>query len=416
MQKLNAVRGMPTVIHPAAKSRRSVEERLIKIVTHFGYREMRPPIIERTELFRRSIGEATDIVEKEMYEFADKKGTAICLRPEATAGLMRAGIELELFNRSQKLWCLGPMFRYERPQSGRLRQFDQLDVEAVGFSSPAVDAELIWLSACIWDELGISPKLKINALGSSLTRQKYDKQLKSFLHDNLDKLDEHSRKRIETAPLRILDSKNPDTQKMLLAAPQIKDCWDNETEEHFEELLAILDKLGIKFEEDNRLVRGLDYYDKMVFEWLSHDLGAQNTLCAGGRYNGLIKQLGGQDTPAVGFALGMERLIIILAEKQQVEQDNQTHILVLPLETTKPEIWNLLQELRKNPGDLLVECDFSPASLKSKLKNADKLGVDYVVILGEEEIAKQEATLRDMQSGKQESVAFTNLAKYLNQV
>ncbi len=415
MDKLTAVRGMPVITD--ADKRRKLEERLINFPRQFGYREMRPPIIEKTELFKRSIGSATDIVEKEMYEFLDKKGSSICLRPEATAGLMRAGIELGLFDRPQKIWCLGPMFRYERPQSGRLRQFDQLDIEAVGVSSPAVDAELIWMTFLMWSELGISPSLQINALGSATSRRNYSKKLHEYLRANYEKLDEDSQRRLETAPLRVLDSKSPQTQEIVKNAPVIAEDWDTETREHFDQLCAILKDLGVPFTVNHQLVRGLDYYDKMVFEWLSDDLGAQNTICAGGRYDGLIEQLGGRSTPAVGFALGMERLILIIeaqatAQADITEADTPATIAILPLGDDLG-IFSMIKELRHQLKDYVVGCDFRDNGLKNKLKNADRIGAKYVIIIGEEELKEQKIILREMAKSEQKTLTIAEIVKNL---
>lgn len=415
MDKLTAVRGMPVITDGDA--RRQLEETLINLPRHFGYKELRPPIIEKTELFRRSIGEATDIVEKEMYEFLDKKGNSICLRPEATAGLMRAGIELGLFNTPQRIWCLGPMFRYERPQSGRLRQFDQLDVEAVGFASPAVDAELIWLTSLMWDELQLSPQLQLNALGSAATRQTYSEKLKEYLQANYEQLDADSQRRLDTAPLRVLDSKSPQTQAIVKDAPSIADYWDEETRLHFDKICAILSDLGVPFTINHKLVRGLDYYDKMVFEWISDDLGAQNTLCAGGRYDGLIEQLGGRSTPAVGFALGMERLVLILealrSQNNAPEPPKPTTIAILPI-CDDTRIFGLIKDLRdqlrNSKTDYIVECDFRPGSIKSKLKYADRIGAAYAIIIGDEELAEQKVTLRNMAKSEQKMLSMTELA------
>lgn len=409
MDKLTAVRGMPFITD--GDNRRRLEERLINFPRHFGYKEMRPPIIEKTELFKRSIGSATDIVEKEMYEFLDKKGKSICLRPEATAGLMRAGIELGLFERPQRIWCLGPMFRYERPQSGRLRQFDQLDVEAVGFSAPSIDAELIWLTSLIWDDLGIKPTLQINALGSTTSRQNYSRKLQKYLQDNYEQLDEDSQRRLETAPLRVLDSKSPQTQEIVKHAPIISEDWDTDTREHFEQVCEILQGLGVPFTINHQLVRGLDYYDKMVFEWLSDDLGAQNTICAGGRYDGLIAQLGGRDTPAVGFALGMERLLLILAS-QNNSQEPELPITILPL-IDDPRVFGMIKDIRMQLKDYVVDCDFRSNSIKNKLKNAAKVGAKYAIIIGEEELAEQKVTLRDMSKSQQKMITIQEIVKNL---
>ena len=419
MSKIEAVRGMPVIPPPHSDKRRRIEDSLIRILLNFGYAEMRVPIIERTELFKRSIGDTTDIVEKEMYEFADKKGLSICLRPEATAGMMRGGIGLGMFAETQRIWCLGPMFRYERPQSGRARQFDQLDVEAVGFSSPSIDAELIWLSSLLWEELNITPCpiLQINALGSVETRQTYSAELKSYLEKHRSKLDEDSQRRLNSSPLRIMDSKSPETQSVLRDAPVISSYWDDETRTHINGVTNILDSLGIPYEMNNKLVRGLDYYDKMVFEWVSGNLGAQNTVCAGGRYDGLIKQLGGKETPAVGFALGMERLMLLLEgegnqSSQQQDDEKHNHLSLLAL-TDDVQIFTLLQKLRGNLPNFVIECDFSVGSLKNKLKRASKKGVSYVLIVGDDELAAQQLTLRDMRQGQQETLEYKDLINKL---
>ena len=315
MSKVKAIRGMNDILPQSTPVWQYLERQVKAILSSYGYSEIRMPIVEQTELFKRSIGEVTDIVEKEMYTFEDRNGESLTLRPEGTAGCVRAGEEHGLlFNQTQRLWYQGPMFRYEKPQKGRYRQFHQIGVETFGMSSADIDAEVIMLSARLWKNLGIldAVTLQLNSLGSNQSRQKYKEALVVYLSQFHDQLDEDSQRRLKSNPLRILDSKSESTQAILADAPILSDYLDAESVEHFARLTGLLDQAGIQYEVNTRLVRGLDYYCKTVFEWVTDKLGAQGTVCAGGRYDGLVQQLGGKATPAVGFAMGIERLVLLL--------------------------------------------------------------------------------------------------------
>jgi len=310
---------MNDILPAETSSWQYLEETVLRVLKGYGYQQIRMPIVEYTDLFKRSIGEVTDIVEKEMYTFEDRNGESLTLRPEGTACCVRACEEHGLlYNQVQRLWYNGPMFRYERPQKGRYRQFHQIGVETFGMAGPDIDAELIMLSARLWRELGLLDHvtLEINSLGSAEARARYRDDLVTFLEKHIDRLDKDSQRRLSSNPLRILDSKNPDTQALLDEAPNFKDYLDQESADHFQQLLARLDAAGIAYQVNPRLVRGLDYYSKTVFEWVTAELGAQGTVCAGGRYDGLVEQLGGKPTPAVGFAMGVERLILMLQTLQ----------------------------------------------------------------------------------------------------
>ncbi len=310
-QRIEAIRGMADIL-PADSSHWQLLEALLReTATAYGYQELRVPVVERTELFRRSIGEVTDIVAKEMYSFEDRSGNSLTLRPEATAGIVRACISNGLLhNQRQKVWCTGPMFRYERPQKGRYRQFYQFDVEALGYPGPDIDAEMIAMTARLWRRLGIDAvELQLNSLGTPESRRAYREVLVEYFNDHRTALDADSRERLERNPLRILDSKNPEMASVVAAAPVITDYLDSESAEHFAGLREFLDAAGIAHVLNPRLVRGLDYYSRTVFEWVTDCLGAQGTVCAGGRYDGLVEQLGGRPTPAIGWALGLERLL-----------------------------------------------------------------------------------------------------------
>ena len=310
---IRSVRGMNDILPEMTPYWQAVETSLRRVLESYGYQEVRLPILEKTELFKRSIGEVTDIVEKEMYTFDDRNGDSLTLRPEGTAGCVRAAMEHGLFNQQQRLWYMGPMFRHERPQKGRYRQFHQLGVEAYGFSGPDIDAEMILLTARLWKTLGLENiTLQINSLGSTEARLQYRQKLVEYYQAHADQLDEDSQRRLLSNPLRILDSKNPDMQALNEAAPKLIDYLDEASAEHFDQLCQTLRQAGVQFEINLRLVRGLDYYGRTVFEWVTDQLGAQGTVCAGGRYDGLIDQLGGKASTAIGFAIGLERLIALL--------------------------------------------------------------------------------------------------------
>nr|WP_027314316.1 histidine--tRNA ligase [Balneatrix alpica] len=315
MAKIQAIRGMNDVLPQDARWWQFLESKVKQVLDAYGYNEIRLPIVEYTHLFKRSIGEATDVVEKEMYTFEDRNNESLTLRPEGTAGCVRAGEEHGLlFNQNQRLWYQGPMFRYEKPQKGRYRQFHQIGVETFGMAGADVDAELILLTARLWRELGILPhlELQLNSLGDIDARQQYRQALIDYLLPYQAELDEDSQRRLHTNPLRVLDSKDPHTQSLLVDAPKLQDFLDEESKQHFAELCAILDANGVRYTLNNRLVRGLDYYNRTVFEWVTTALGAQGTVCGGGRYDGLVSQLGGKPTPASGFAMGVERLVLLL--------------------------------------------------------------------------------------------------------
>jgi len=361
--------------------------------------------LEHTELFKRSIGEVTDIVEKEMYTFLDRNGESLTLRPEATAGMVRAGMTNGLFhNQKQKLWTSGPMFRYEKPQRGRYRQFHQFDVEAVGYDGPDVDAELIIMSARMWQLLGISKiSLQINSLGTPVARARYREALIEYFSGVKNQLDEDSIRRLGKNPLRILDSKNPAMQGLIEAAPVMLDYLDADSLAHFAGLRALLDAAEVSYTVNPRLVRGLDYYNLTVFEWVTDALGSQGAVCSGGRYDGLVEKLGGRATPAIGWAMGIERLVALYeacgGEKSVVAP--QVYIVAVG-DSALARGFAVAESLRDGTGALRVELNLGGGSFKSQLKRADKCGADYAVILGDEEVARNEAGLKPLRTNEEQ--------------
>lgn len=330
-KQIQAIRGMNDILPEHSRRWQYLEGVIRQVVASYGYEEIRMPVVEQTDLFKRSIGEVTDIVEKEMYTFEDRNGDSLTLRPEGTASCVRAGNEHGLlYNQQQRLWYMGPMFRHERPQKGRYRQFHQVGVEVFGLQGPDIDAELIVMTARLWRQLGLSEHLtlELNSLASNAARAEYKSALTEYLRGHYDVLDEDSQRRLESNPLRILDSKNPAMAEMLSQAPKLSEYWDDESREHFTGLCARLDAAGIEYRHNERLVRGLDYYNRTVFEWVTDSLGAQGTVCAGGRYDGLVEQLGGKGTPAVGFAMGLERLVLMLEQLDNVELPQAVDIYV----------------------------------------------------------------------------------------
>ncbi len=392
------------------------------ILAQYGIREIRMPIVEQTELFKRSIGEVTDIVEKEMYTFEDRNGDSLTLRPEGTACCVRAAEQHGLlFNQTQKLWYAGPMFRHERPQKGRYRQFHQIGVECFGFSGPDIDAELIMLTARLWRALGIETAvtLQINTLGQSEERQAYKAALVAYLSQHKDKLDEDSLRRLDTNPLRILDSKNPEVQNLLSSAPSLWDYLGEESRKHFEGLLSLLRDAGIAYEHNPRLVRGLDYYSNAVFEWVTDALGAQGTVCAGGRYDGLVAQLGGKSTPATGFAMGMERLVLLL-EALQVVPDEQREVvdvfIVAAGEGAQQCAFAAAEGLRDDTRLRVVQ-NHGGGSFKSQMKKADKSGARIALIYGEEEVRNGSVVVKPLQGqGEQLTVAQPDLIQTIKEL
>jgi len=346
--KLQAIRGMHDILPDQTSKWQFVEKTAAEILSSYGFQEIRLPIVEKTELFARSIGELSDIVTKEMYSFTDRNGDQLTLRPEGTASCVRAGIEHGLFhNQTQKLWYIGPMFRHERPQQGRQRQFHQIGAEAFGFNGPDIDAEMIFMCTRLWRALGLTDvKLQLNTLGTSSVRNQYREKLVTYFKQHQAQLDEDSLRRLETNPLRILDSKNSDMQEIISAAPIMGDSLDQESAEHFDELKALLDNSNLSYELNPHLVRGLDYYSKTVFEWVTNSLGTQGTICAGGRYDSLVEHFGGKSTPACGFALGLERLIELIQVTTQTYDDAPHVYFISSGKTTTAAGLQLAESLR----------------------------------------------------------------------
>jgi histidyl-tRNA synthetase len=415
--KPRAIRGMNDILPDVSGTWRYLETAVQDIVESYGYSEIRLPLLEYTELFKRSIGEVTDIVEKEMYTFPDRNGESLTLRPEATAGMVRAGMTNGLFhNQKQKLWTSGPMFRYEKPQAGRYRQFYQLDVEAVGYEGPDVDAELIIMSARLWQRLGISKiALQINSLGTPAVRTRYRAALVEYFSGVKNQLDEDSIRRLEQNPLRILDSKNPDLQAIVEAAPVMLDYLDEESATHFSGLKALLDAAGVEFTVNPRLVRGLDYYTQTVFEWVTDALGSQGAVCSGGRYDGLVEKLGGRATPAVGWAMGIERFVALYEACGGTTPATDADVYIAALgEGTLERAFALAEELRDGIAGIRVEMNLGGGSFKSQMKRADKSGAEYALILGEQELADGRAGLKPLRSTEEQtSVALHELAETL---
>ena len=400
---IQAIRGMKDQLPDQIHVWQYVEKQFRTLMSSYGYREIRMPVVEKTDLFKRSIGEVTDIVEKEMYTFDDRNGDSLTLRPEGTASCVRACLENGLlYNQTLRLWYLGPMFRHERPQRGRFRQFHQIGVETFGMSGPDVDAELILMTARIWKLLGLkSITLQLNTLGTPESRSVYRDKLVEYFTQHSDQLDEDSQRRLTSNPLRILDSKNPKMAELINAAPLFSDYIDDESKQHFEQLCAYLDSAGIMYEINPRLVRGLDYYTKTVFEWVTDKLGAQSAVCAGGRFDGLVAQLGGKETAAVGFALGIERLIELL-EEDDVTIPTPEYDAYLVMAGTEAEKQGMLfaEAIRdKIPGiRLLVNC--GGGSFKSQFKKADKSGARMVLVLGDDEVLNSVVAVKYLREDK----------------
>ena len=417
-ETLQAVRGMNDVLPEETGAWQQLERVARETFAQYGYREIRLPLLERTELFKRSIGEFTDIVEKEMYTFEDRGGDSLTLRPEATAGIVRAAISNGLLhNQRQKVWCMGPMFRYERPQKGRYRQFHQIDVEALGYTGPDVDAELILLTARIWRRLGLRGlRLHLNSLGTPESRAVYRRVLVEYFRDHAASLDGDSVRRLDGNPLRILDSKNPAMAAVIAGAPSITDHLDADSAAHFAGLRAHLDAAGIEYVVNPRLVRGLDYYSRTVFEWITTDLGSQDAVCSGGRYDGLVAQLGGEPTPAIGWALGEERIVELMRLQGLVGHEGRPDVyLVLAGAAAEAVGLGLAERLRDAGRGLRIEANCGGGSFKSQLKRADRSGARYAVIVGDDEAARRVAAVKPLRGeGEQREVAFDDLAVELS--
>ena len=396
----------------------TIESVIQDVLARYGYSEIRFPILEKTDLFQRGIGEVTDIVEKEMYTFEDKNGDSLTLRPEGTAGCVRACIQHALIDRPQRLWYRGPMFRHERPQKGRLRQFHQFGVEVFGIPGPDIDAEVIALTQRFWRELGVADavKLEINSLGTADARAQHKEALVEYFNDNKNILDEDSLRRLQTNPLRILDSKNPDMQSLLKAAPQLVNYLDADSENHFMQLQSMLDTLGIAYSFNPRLVRGLDYYSRTVFEWVTDSLGAQGTVCGGGRYDGLVEQLGGKPTPAFGFGMGIERLVLLTeaVNSEAMSPISETDIYIVHGENEFIPALTLSEKIRDEMPQVSVALNCGGGSFKSQFKKADKSGAEYAVVVGETEVTSQKYTVKPLRSeAEQKLLSFEELKNTL---
>ena len=413
--KVKAVRGMRDLLPQKKAVFRFVEDQVRSIVSQYGYLEVGLPVIESAQLFSRLVGEGTDIVEKEMYTFADRNGDSLALRPEGTAGLVRLANESGLiFNQVQRFWYAGPMFRYERPQKGRYRQFDQIGVECLGMDGPDIDAEILLMSARIWEALGVEDNvtLELNSLGEVSSRQRYQAALIGYLNDYRSELDEDSLRRLSSNPLRILDSKVPDTQRLLAGAPELPEFLDEASRQHFGGLCEILDQVGLQYRINPRIVRGLDYYNRTVFEWVTDTLGSQGTVCGGGRYDGLVEQLGGKAASSVGFAMGLDRLVLMVEESRPKAGSVDIYMVsVGDQERTKTLV--LAERIRRELG-LITLVHAGSSRLKAQMKKADMSGARAALIIGEQELACDEVTVRLLRvEGSQERVKEEQLVDYL---
>ncbi|MCW8826358.1 MAG: histidine--tRNA ligase [Gammaproteobacteria bacterium] len=418
-QQIKAIRGMNDILPENIHYWHRIEGTVRTLLGRYGYNEIRMPVIEKTELFKRSIGEVTDIVEKEMYTFDDRNGDSLTMRPEGTAGCVRAAIQNGLLhNQTQRLWYQGAMFRYERPQKGRYRQFHQIGVEVFGMDGPDIDAELILLSARLWRELGMESMvtLQLNSLGSADSRAAYRDKLTAYLGQRKEQLDEDSLRRLDSNPLRILDSKNPDMAELIANAPKLTEELDDESKQHFDALCRTLDAAGIKYEINPCLVRGLDYYSKTVFEWVTDLLGAQGTVCAGGRYDGLVTQLGGKESSAVGFAMGIERLAVMMQENGLGGDDHYPDAYLVQVGERAMQQGMIVAEKMRDalPGlRLITHC--GGGSFKSQFKKADRSNAQFALILGDDEIDKGEIGIKPLRGGEQQLLTVDAAIEYLQQ-
>ena len=408
-KQLQAVRGMNDILPAEAAQWQRLEATVRDVLAAYDYQEIRLPLVEKTELFARAIGEVTDIVEKEMYTFADRNGDNLTLRPEGTAGCVRACLEHGLLHhQTRRLWYAGPMFRYEKPQKGRYRQFHQVGAEAYGMAGPDIDAELICLSARLWRRLGLNEvSLQLNTLGSSAARAAYRERLVGYFTARQSGLDEDSRRRLQTNPLRILDSKNPTMQALIAEAPALLDHLDPESLAHFEELKALLDAAGIAYQINPRLVRGLDYYRQTVFEWVTDTLGAQGAICAGGRYDGLIEELGGSATGGIGFAMGLERLVAMLTAAGQPGADSAPHAYLITVgEAARQTGLVLAERWRDQWPELRLRLNCGGGSFKAQFRRADHSGARFALILGEDEAKTATVAIKPLREAQGEQVTL----------
>lgn len=413
--KIQAVRGMQDLLPAQKKISRAIEDVVREVLASYGYREIGLPQLEQTELFKRVVGENTDIVEKEMYTFDDRNGESLTLRPEGTAGCVRFAEQNGfLFNQVQRLWYSGAMFRYERPQKGRYRQFDQIGAECFGMPGPDVDAELLLMNARIWRKLGLDGdiRLELNSLGNPDARVKFKEKLAGYLQTYESELDEDSQRRLTTNPLRILDSKSLKTQEILQGAPVLSDYMDNESKQHFEGLRGLLDDNGIAYTVNPNIVRGLDYYNKTVFEWITTTLGSQGTVCGGGRYDGLVEQLGGKPSPGVGFAMGIDRLSLMLAEKMELSKDADVYV-VSHGNAARATALRLAESIRDQLSGKKIVVHCGDGKFKSQMKKADASGADLALVLGEDEVATGTVGIKSLrEGGAQSTISQETLTQY----
>ncbi|MEC7595870.1 MAG: histidine--tRNA ligase [Pseudomonadota bacterium] len=418
-KKIQAIRGMNDLLPSDSNIWSFLDSTINNLMLSYGYKYCRTPNLEATETFSRAIGEVTDIVEKEMYTWKDKNGDSLTLRPEGTAGVVRMMIEHNLPREGiQKVFYNGPMFRHERPQKGRYRQFHQVGAEVFGASDAKIDAELISVTDSLWKSLEISAQLEINSLGSAESRASYREILTNYFNDNKNKLDEDSLRRLRTNPLRILDSKNTDLEDLISNAPKLIDCLDNDSNNHFNALKKYLDRLKIPYKINPKLVRGLDYYNLTVFEWVSNELGSQGTICGGGRYDGLVEKMGGNPTPAIGFAMGLERIALLINEKSNQLITKRPHLYFVSMgENAHIESMKLSKKILEVLPNITITNDISMGTLKSQMKKADKSDADFAMILGEEELSNRVLSIKPLKGqGVQQSIALEGIIQHLQEI
>ena len=418
-KKIQAIRGMNDLLPSNSEVWSEIDKTISELLLSYGYKYCRPPIVESTETFSRAIGEVTDIVEKEMYTWKDTSGDSLTLRPEGTAGVVRMMIEHNLPREGiQKVFYDGPMFRHERPQKGRYRQFHQVGAEVFGASDAKIDAELISITHSLWKKLGIDVRLEINSLGSSESRSSYKELLQKFLNKNKSRLDEDSLRRLNRNPLRILDSKNQEMAGLIAEAPKMIDHLDEESKLHFSILKNYLDSLSINYKVNPKLVRGLDYYNKTVFEWISNDLGSQGTICGGGRYDGLVEKMGGSSTPAIGFAIGIERIALLINDLKNRIAKNKPHIYFIVLgEKSQIESMRLSKKIIEALPSLIISNDISMGSIKSQMKKADKSNADFALILGEKELSNKQLSFKPLKGqGDQQLIELEGIIQHLQEI
>ena len=416
VKSIQAIRGMNDILPDSTPYWQWLEDLCRSVANRYGYREIRFPLLEQTALFKRTIGEDTDIVTKEMYTFEDRNGDSLTLRPEGTAGCVRAGIQQSLLhNQIQRLWYLGPMFRHERPQKGRYRQFHQFSLEAFGMSGPDIDAEIIVFGKRLWEAMGLQDqiRLELNSLGTLEGRATYREALRQYFTAHKDQLDEDGQRRLITNPLRILDSKNPDIHPLIQEAPTLMEHIDDASRKHLEGLCHLFDAMGVAYKINPHLVRGLDYYGLTVFEWITDALGAQGTVCAGGRYDVLVEQLGGKPTPAVGFSMGLERLVLLLEKTRACEYAPDVYLVLVGDEAVERGM-TLAEQLRNELPALRVETNCSGGSFKSQFKRADKSGARYAIIIGDDELASGKISVKNLrEKSEQETLSVDALIEFL---